>query len=330
MLDATRRQFITLLGGAAAAWPLAVRAQQPAMPVIGFLNVASPDGYADRLRAFRQGLKDSGYVEGVNAAIEYRWAENQIDRLPALAGELVRRDVAVIVAASASAVFAVKAATTTTPVAFAVAEDPVRLGLVASLARPGANMTGVNFLSAELVAKRLELMRELVPALRRAAVLVNDTNVSRMESTVNDAEAAARAMGLQLELHKASTSPEIDTVFAAFARQRPDALVVGQDPFFTNRRVQLANLAAHRSIPATYGAREIAEVGGLMSYGASLNDAYRQLGVYAGRILKGTKPADLPVVQSSKFELVINTQTARMLGLTVPPSLLSLADEVIE
>jgi putative tryptophan/tyrosine transport system substrate-binding protein len=340
-----RRRAFMSLGGAAVVLLLAARAalaseasgqrgdsnvRQPAMPVIGFLSVASPDGYTDRLRAFRQGLKDTGHVEAVNVAIEYRWAENQIERLPALAGELVRRDVAVIVAASTSAVFAVKAATTAIPVAFVVAEDPVRLGLVSSLARPGANMTGLNFLSAELVAKRLELMRELVPAVRRVAVLVNHANTSRMESTVKAAEAAARSMGLQIELHKASTSGEIDTVFAGFVRERPDALVVGQDPFFTNRRVQLANLAAHRSIPSTYGAREIPEVGGLMSYGASLNDAYRQLGVYAGRILKGTKPADLPVEQSSKFELVINAQTARMLGLTVPASLLAVADEVIE
>jgi putative tryptophan/tyrosine transport system substrate-binding protein len=325
-----RRGAITLLGGTAATWPLAAGAQQPAMPVIGFLSVASPEGYTDRLRAFRQGLKDSGYVEGVNAAIEYRWAENQVGRLPALAGELVRREVTLIAAASTAAVFAVKAATTTIPVAFVVAEDPVRLGLVASLARPGANMTGLNFLSAELVAKRLELLRELVPALRRVAVLVNHANSSRMESTVNDAEAAARSMGLQMGLHKASTSREIDAVFAAFARERPDALVVGQDPFFTNRRVQLANLAAHQSIPATYGTREIAEVGGLMSYGASLNDAYRQLGSYAGRILKGTKPSDLPVEQSNKLELVINAQTARMLGLDVPATLLARADEVIE
>jgi putative ABC transport system substrate-binding protein len=327
-----RREFITFLGGAAAAPTLApgvAHAQRP-MPVIGLLNSQSPDGYTERLRAFREGLKDAGYVEGENVAIEYRWADSQMDRLPMLAAELVRRPVTVLVAAGASSVFAAKAATTTIPVAFVVAEDPVRLGLVASLARPGGNMTGVNFLSAELATKRLELMRELVPAATRVAVLVNPANASRMESTRADAEAAARAMGLQIRLVSAESSREIDAVFAGFARERPDVLLVGADPIFTSRRVQLANLAAHRSIPATYGTREIAEVGGLMSYGASLTDAYRQMGAYAGRILKGAKAADLPVVQSSKFELVINAQTARMLGLAVPPSLLAIADEVIE
>ena len=323
-----RREFITLLAGA-AAWPIA-RAQQATMPVIGFLSVASRDGYTERLRAFRQGLKDTGYVEDHNVVIDYRWAENQIDQLPRLAAELVRRPVAVIAAASTAAVFAARTATTTIAVAFIVAEDPARLGLVANLARPGGNMTGINFLSAELVAKRLELMRELVPAAVRVAVLVNPANVSRMESTLRDAEPAARSMGLQIQVHKASTTHEIDAVFASFGRERPDMLLVASDPFFTDRRVQLANLAAHRSIPSTYGTREIAEVGGLMSYGASLSDAYRQMGVYTGRILNGEKPADLPVVQAAKFEFVINAQTARMLGLTVPPSLLSVAEEVIE
>jgi putative ABC transport system substrate-binding protein len=324
-----RRAFITLLGGAAVAWPLAARAQQ-AMPVIGFLDPTSPDMYADRLRAFRQGLKDTGYVERENVAIEHRWAENQIDRLPELATELVRRQVAVIAAASASSAFAAKAATATIPIAFVVAEDPVRVGLVASLARPGGNMTGINFLSAELVAKRLEFLREVVPAARRVAVLVNPSNASRVESTVRDAEAAGRTMQLQIQVVNASTSREIEAVFAGFVRERPDALFVSNDPLFSSRRVQLTQLAAVHRIPATYPQREIAEVGGLMSYGASLTDVYRQFGGYAGRLLKGAKPADLPVLQPTKFELVINLPTARALGLEVPPSLLARADEVIE
>jgi putative ABC transport system substrate-binding protein len=324
-----RRQFITLLGGAAASWPLAARAQQPPMPVIGFLNPTSPGAIADRLRGFHQGLKETGYVEGANVAIEYRWAEGQVDRLPELATELVRRQVAVI-AAFASAALAAKAATTTIPIVFIVPEDPVRLGLVASLARPGDNLTGFNIFSGELAAKRLELLRDLVPTATRVAVLVNPADPMTTESTLRDVEAAARAIGFQIQILNASTSGEIDAAFATFVLARPDALFVGNDPFFTSRRVQLANLAARHVVPMTSSTREFAEVGGLMSYGSNIPNAWRQLGVYTGRILKGAKPADLPVMQSSKFELVINAQTAKLLGLTVPPSLLATADEVIE
>jgi ABC-type uncharacterized transport system substrate-binding protein len=325
-----RRQFITLLGGAAMAWPLQVRAQQP-MPVIGFLNLVSPDVYVERLRAFRQGLKETGVVEGQNVAIEYRWAEGRNDNLPVLAAELVRRRVAVIAAAGGPAVaFAAKAATTTIPIVFSIAEDPVRLGLVNSIARPSGNLTGFNILTGELAAKQLELLRELVPAASRVAVLVNPVDAINSENQLRDIEATARAMGLQIQVLNAGTGSEINAAFASFVRERPDALFVALQSFFTSRRVQLALLTAHHSIPAIYGVREIVEVGGLMSYGANLVDSWRQIGSYVGRILKGAKPADLPVVQSSKFELVINAETARMLRLKVPPSLLAIADEVIE
>ena len=325
-----RREFITLLGGAAAAWPVAARAQQP-MPVIGFLNLVSPDVYVERLRAFRQGLKETGVVEGQNVAIEYRWAEGRNDNLPVLAAELVRRRVAVIAAAGGPAVaFAAKAATTTIPIVFSIAEDPVRLGLVNSIARPSGNLTGFNILTGELAAKQLELLRELVPAASRVAVLVNPVDAINAENQLRDIEATARAMGLQIQVLNAGTGSEINAAFASFVRERPDALFVALQSFFTSRRVQLALLTAHHSIPAIYGVREIVEVGGLMSYGANLVDSWRQIGSYVGRILKGAKPADLPVVQSSKFELVINAETARMLRLKVPPSLLARADEVIE
>jgi len=323
-----RREFITLLGGAAAARPLAARAQQP-MPVIGFLSPTSPDTNADYLRAFRQALKQTGHVEGQHVAIEYRWAENEIDRLPALAADLVRRRVAVITAGAQPAAFAAKAATKTIPVVFILSDDPVRLGLVASLARPGGNLTGVNFLNVEMTAKRLEVLRELVPAAVHVAGLVNPTNPNA-EAVARDMEAAARVMGLQIRVHKAATVVEIEAAFATFEREQPDALFVATDPFFRVRRAQLALLAARHRVPATYAFRDYAEAGGLMSYGASLNEAFRQVGEYSGRILDGAKPEDLPVVQSSKFELVINLKTAKALGLEVPPTLLARTDEVIE
>jgi putative tryptophan/tyrosine transport system substrate-binding protein len=323
-----RRAFISLLGGA-ATWPLSAGAQQPAMPVIGFLNPTSAGTQADRLRAFHHGLKETGHVEGENVAIEYRWAEGQYDRLPALAAELARRHVAVIVATGASVpAFAAKAATTTIPIVFTVPDDPVRLGLVASLARPGGNLTGVNFFSSELVAKRLELLRDLVPTVHRVAVLANPANAASTEAS--DVAAAARAMGLDIQVFNVNTGHAIDTTFATLGRERPDALFVTGGAFFISRRVQLALLAVRHAVPAAYGSREYAESGGLMSYGANLPDAWRQAGVYAGRILKGAKPSDLPVVQSSRFELVINLQAARALDLTVPPTLLARADEVIE
>jgi putative tryptophan/tyrosine transport system substrate-binding protein len=325
-----RRSFITLLGGA-AAWPLAAGAQQAAMPVIGLLDQRSPDELAARLRGFRQGLRDLGFVESENVAIEYRWAENKLERLPELAADLVRRQVVVIAATSGTSPgLAAKATTTKIPIVFIVSNDPVRLGLVASLARPDGNLTGINFFSGELTAKRLELLHELVPTATRLAVLIDPANPDYAETTVRDVGAAARAIGLQVQVVNASTVREINAAFATFVRERPDALFVGHDLFFNSRRTQLVHLATRLAVPASYSARDFAEAGGLMSYGADVADAWRQAGSYVGRILKGAKPADLPVVQSSKFELVINTQTATMLDLTVPPQLLARADEVIE
>jgi putative ABC transport system substrate-binding protein len=325
-----RRDFITLLGGAVAAWPLAARAQQrPAMPVIGFLSGQSPEQTADRVRDFRRGLNEAGYTDGDNVAVEYRWAEAQLDRLPALAAELVRRRVAVIATTGNAPALAAKAATTTIPIVFAVSEDPVRLGLVASLARPAGNATGINFLSAEVTAKRLELLRVLVPGTLQIAVLVHP-GAPVTETTLRELEAAAGAMGMRLRILNARTGEEINAAFATFVRERPDALFVAGGFLFSNRRVQLVHLATRHAVPATYSDREYIAVGGLMSYGTNFSDTNRQVGVYTGRILKGAKPADLLVVQSSKFELVINSETAKMLGLTVPPTLLATADEVIE
>ncbi len=327
-----RREFLGGLGGAATTWPAAARAQQAGVPTIGFFNSQSLDAVSViYLRGFRQGLKDAGYVESENVTIEYRWAENQADRLPVLAAELVRRRVAVVAAGGGPpAVLAAKAATTTIPIVFVAADDPVRLGYVTSLSRPSGNLTGTNFLAAEVGAKRLELLREIVPPATRVAILIDPANAPINESTLRDVEPAARAMGLQIQVVRASTSQEISVAFASFVRERPDALFVAPSPFFGARRVQLALLAALHKIPVVYPTRDFVDVGGLISYGADLTDAYRQMGIYTGRILKGAKPADLPVVQSTKFALVINAETARILGLTVPHSLLSRADEVIE
>ena len=294
-----RREFIALLGSTVAGWPRAARAQQPPVPVIGFLNAASPDAYTDRVRVFRQELRDAGYVEGDNVAIDYRWAEGQYDRLPPLAAELVRRQVAAIVAIPTVSALAAKSATATIPIVFAVGDDPVKMGLVSSLARPGGNLTGVNFFGAEVVSKRLEFLRELIPGVGRLAVLVNPSNATVSEATVRGVEAAARGTGVQVQVFNAGTRREIDAAFANLMRERSDAVFVGGDAFFTSRRVQLATLAARYLIPSSFSQRDITEAGGLMSYAANVRDTYRQAGVYAGRILKGAKPADLPVVQST-------------------------------
>jgi putative ABC transport system substrate-binding protein len=329
MLDLRRRQFIALLGGAAVVWPEVAGAQQPAMPIVGFVNAGSSD--APLAAAFRKGLNEAGYVEGQNVTVEYHWLEGHFDRLPALMAGLVQRRVAVIATPAGNlAAVTAKAATTTTPIVFGVSEDPVKLGLVASLARPGGNLTGINFFASELDAKRLALLHEFVPNAVRIAVLVNPANIPATESTLRNIPEAARVIGLQIQIFKASTSREIETAFATLARDRADALYVAGDVFFTSRRVQFATLAASYRIPASYPSREAVEAGGLMAYAADRADMWRQVGAYTGQILKGAKPSDLPVLQSTKFEFVLNLQTAKALGLDVPPTLLARADEVIE
>jgi len=326
-----RRKFLATLGGAAAAWPLAARAEQPAMPIVGFVSGQSFNGSERHLAAFRKGLSETGHFEGQNVTVEYHWLDGHYDRLPSLMAELVRRRVTVICTpASNPAAAAAKAATTTIPIVFGVGFDPVKLGLVASLARPGGNATGINLFVAEIVAKRLGLLHDLVPKSGRIAVLVNPGNVTIAETTLREIPEAARGLGLQIQVLNASTSREIEEAFATLVRDRADALFVAPDSFFQSRRVQFATLATRHAIPAAYSVREYVEAGGLMSYGTNIPDTFRQTGVYTGQILKGAKPADLPVLQSTKFEFVINLQTARALGLEVPNSIQLLADEVIE
>jgi ABC-type uncharacterized transport system substrate-binding protein len=324
-----RREFITLIGGAAAAWPLAARAQGAAVPLIGYLDGGSRETSAHIVAAFRRGLSETGYVEGRDVVIEYRWAEGKYDRLPALASELASRQVAVIVAMGTPSAFAAKAATSTIPIVFSGGLDPVQSGLVASLSRPDGNVTGVTSLNAEIVAKRLGLLHELLPAATRFALLVNPNN-SLAEATIKEAQGSAAVIGRQMEILTASTNREIDAAFTNLVQKHVEALLIGPDLFFTNRRVQLATLTVRHAIPAIYAFREFADAGGLMSYGTSNTDRDRQVGVYAGRVLRGEKPAELPVLQAAKFELVINLQTARTIGVEVPPSLLAQADEVIE
>jgi putative ABC transport system substrate-binding protein len=325
-----RRDFFTFVGGA-VAWPVATRAQSPTPAVIGFIDSRASDGMTSRVDAFRRGLKEVGFSEGENATIAFRWAENQIERLPQLAAELVRQRATVIFATGGPpAAFAVKAATSAIPVVFLVGEDPAKLGLVSSLARPSANLTGVNLFANELEAKRLELLHQFVPRASRIAVLVNPADIKNTENTLEKVGAAARARGLQIEILKAKTAGEIDDAFASMRQTPVDALFVGAAAFLNSRRVQLAQLAAAHRVPAAYALREATETGGLMSYGPSIVDAYRQCGIYVGRILRGAKPSDLPVIQAQKFELVINVRTAKILGLAVPQTLLAIADEVID
>jgi putative tryptophan/tyrosine transport system substrate-binding protein len=323
-----RREFITLLGAGVAAWPLAARAQQATMPVVGFLRSTTAADAANLVTAFRQGLKEAGFVEGQNVAVEYRWGENQPDRLPAMVADLIRRPVAVIVG-NITAALAAKAATTTVPIVFAIGSDPVKAGLVASLNRPGGNVTGVVFFSSDLGAKRLEQLRQLVPKATTIAMLSNP-NSSGPEGERRDVQAAAQAIGQPLLIIDVTSEREIETAFATFVQRGADAVFVGSGPFMTSHRERIAALAARHALPSCYAVREAVVAGGLMSYAPSQPDAYRQAGIYAGRILKGEKPADLPVMRSTKFELVLNLKTAKTLGLTVPDRLLALADEIIE
>jgi putative tryptophan/tyrosine transport system substrate-binding protein len=326
-----RREFMTLLGGAAVTWSLAARAQQGALPLIGFINGGSADASTGFVAAFRKGLSESGFVEGQNVAVEYHWLEGRYDRLPALAADLIHRRVALIATpGSVPAALAAKAATATIPIVFTVAEDPVQLGLVASLARPGGNATGINYFSREVVAKRLRLLHDLLPKAARIAVLLNPANAGSAEATLRGVQEAAPAIGLQIQILNARTIGEIDAVFTGFARERPDALFLAGDGFFTDRRVQFATLTARDRIPASGATSDFVKAGGLMSYGTDLTETYRQTGVYTGRILKGEQPTELPVLQSTKFEFVLNLQTARALDIEVPPGVLSIVDEVIE
>ena len=325
-----RREFFTLIGGA-VAWPCAARAQQAAMPIVGLVGPRSPEESTRLVAAFRKALNETGYIEAQNVMVEYHWLEGKYDRLPALMADLVRRRVAVIATPAFTVAAPVaKAATTTIPIVFGVAEDPVKLGLVASFARPGGNATGINFLASEVIAKRLGLLHDLVPKAVRIAVLINPANAPTAETTLRETSEAAHGLGLQIQILNASTSREIEVAFATLVRERPDALFIAPDGFFTSRRVQIVTLAAHHRVPAAYFSREFVEVGGLMSYGSDISDVYRQVGVYTGQILKGAKPADLPVVQSTKLEFVINMQTAKALSLEVPPQLLASVDEAIE
>src|ERR1035437_9131293 len=325
-----RREFLGVMGGAAAAWPYAASAQQPALPVIGLIRDGSADANARYVAAFRKGLNETGYIESQNVTVEYHWLEGQYDRLPALMADLVRRQVALIATPGSAGTFAAKAATATIPIIFGVGEDPVRLGLVASLARPGGNATGINFFVNEVVAKRLLLLHDLVPKAVRIAVLVNSGNASIAERTSREVKEAAPAMGLQIQILTATTIGEIDAAFATLARERPDALFVAPDAFLVSRRVQLVTLTARDRIPAAFANSDAVAVGGLMGYSTDIADMFRQVGVYTGRVLKGEKPADMPVLQSTKFVFAINLQTARALGIEVPPGVLSIADEVIE
>jgi putative ABC transport system substrate-binding protein len=330
-IDIERRQFMAAIGGAAFGWPLAAHAQQPAMPMVGLINAGAADAAVPRVAAFRKGLNEAGTVEGQNVTVEYHYLEGHYDRLPALVADLVRRQVAVIATpSSVPAALAAKAATATIPIVFGVGEDPVKLGLVASLARPGGNATGINMFSQEVATKRLRLLHDLVPNAVRVAVLVNPGNAAIAESTLRDVQQAAPAMGMQIQILNAKTIGEVDAAFATLAHERPDALFVAGDGFFTDRRVQFSTLTAVNKIPATYANRDFVAAGGLMSYGTDFEDSFRQVGMYTGKILKGAKPADLPVLQSTKFEFAINLQTARALGIEVPPGVLSIADEVIE
>jgi putative ABC transport system substrate-binding protein len=325
-----RREFITLFGGA-AAWPLVARAQQAAIPIVGLVGPRSPEESTRLGAAFRKALNETGYIEAQNVMVEYHWLEGKYDRLPALMADLVRRRVAVIATPAFTAAAPVaKAATTTIPIVFGVAEDPVKLGLVASFARPGGNATGINFLASEVTAKRLGLLHDLVPKAARIAMLINPANTQTAETTLRETAESAHGLGLQIQILNASTSREIEAAFATLVRERPDALFIAPDGFFSSRRVQIVTLAAHHRVPAAYFSREFVEVGGLMSYGSDIADAYRQVGVYTGQILKGAKPADLPVMQATKLEFVINMQTAKALGLEVPPQLLASVDEALE